>query len=101
MIHTVGPVWHGGDAEEDELLALCYRNSLRLAEENNIRSLAFPAISTGAFGFPLDRATRIAVQETVSYLKDSGKIDLVEFVCFDPGSFSVYEAVLAESYLRG
>ena len=101
VIHTVGPVWQGGDAQEDELLASCYRNSLRVADENGIKSLAFPAISTGAFGFPLDRAARIAIQETQTHLASSPKIAFVEFVCFDRDSRTIYEATLAEGYLRG
>lgn len=101
VIHTVGPVWHGGDAQEDELLASCYRNSLRVAKDKNINSLAFPAISTGAFGFPLDRAARIAIQETQTNLAKSAKVELVEFVCFDQSSRLIYEATLAEGYLRG
>jgi O-acetyl-ADP-ribose deacetylase (regulator of RNase III) len=65
VIHTVGPVWRGGNAQEDELLAACYRNSMALAAANNVRTIAFPAISAGAYGFPLDRAARIAVAETL------------------------------------
>src|SRR5437588_5721946 len=68
IIHTVGPVWRGGSQNEDDLLARCYRNALRLAAKHNLQSVAFPAISTGAFGFPLERATAIAVRETKSFL---------------------------------
>ena len=68
VIHTVGPVWDGGRANEDALLADCYRNSLKLVEENGLRMVAFPAISTGVFGFPKERATRIAVREVRAFL---------------------------------
>lgn len=68
VIHTVGPVWDGGRANEDALLADCYRNSLKLGEENGLRMVAFPAISTGVFGFPKERATRIAVREVRAFL---------------------------------
>src|SRR5262245_21695028 len=69
VIHTVGPIWHGGDQWEDELLASCYRNSLELAEQHGIRTIAFPSISTGAYGFPLERATRIAVKKATEFLE--------------------------------
>ena len=68
VIHTVGPVWNGGTHGEDDLLANCYRNSLKLAADNGVRTLAFPAISTGIYRFPVERATRIAVQETIRFL---------------------------------
>jgi len=68
VIHTVGPVWHGGGHGEDELLARCYRSCLALAEAHGLRTVAFPAISTGAYGFPLERATRIAIAETARFL---------------------------------
>jgi O-acetyl-ADP-ribose deacetylase (regulator of RNase III) len=69
VIHTVGPVWHGGKANEDELLASCYRRSLDVASQLNVRSIAFPAISTGIYGFPRERAAKIAVREVLSYYK--------------------------------
>ena len=90
VIHTVGPIWHGGNAQEDELLANCYRNSLQLAQENSIQTIAFPAISTGAYGFPLHRATTIAVREISNALSTASSILRVEFVCFDPSAESVY-----------
>src|SRR5262249_7952436 len=71
VLHTVGPVWQGGTRGEDELLANCYRSCFKLALEHKIRSVAFPAISTGAYGFPLDRAADIAVRQTVSFLEQS------------------------------
>ena len=85
VIHTVGPVWHGGDRGEDDLLASCYRNSLALAAKHGIRSIAFPAISTGAYRFPKDRAARIAWRET-----RSAKLDLIRFVCFSTADAEVY-----------
>ena len=83
VIHTVGPVWNGGDHNEDELLARGYRNSLKLAVENGIKSIAFPAISTGVFRFPLDRATKIALDEVTKFMNDKDEIEKVIFVAFD------------------
>ena len=87
VIHTVGPVWHGGGSDEDELLASCYRSSLALAFQRELRSIAFPAISTGVYGFPADRAASIAVETVVSQLK-AAKRDLehVVFCCFSKDS---------------
>jgi len=82
VIHTVGPVWRGGTAGEDALLASCYRNSLKLAAQHNLRTVAFPAISTGAYDFPPERATRIAVTEVSNFLQQETSIEEVIFVCF-------------------
>ena len=83
IIHTVGPVWRGGGYGEDEDLARCYRNCLALALERGIRTLAFPSISTGAYGFPIARASRIALRETARFLgTHGGAFDRVVFVCF-------------------
>lgn len=90
IIHTVGPVWHGGGNEEDELLASSYRNSLQLAVSKNINTLAFPAISTGAYGFPPQRATKIAVKEVVSFLKHNNSIEKVVFICHDQETYECY-----------
>ncbi len=95
VIHTVGPVWRGGDHREDELLAACYRNSLNLAAERGIRTVAFPSISTGAYGFPLERAARIAVRETLAALERHPAIELVTFVCFGTAALRAYDAALA------
>jgi len=96
VIHTVGPVWHGGAHGEDELLANCYRNSLKLALDNGgIRSLAFPAISTGVYRFPLDRATRIAVRETSAFLSKHAEIEKVTFACFGADALNAYQQELA------
>jgi len=97
VIHTVGPVWHGGNDLEDELLANCYRRSLDLAVENGIRSVAFPAISTGVYGFPLPRATGIAVREVRAFLEKNPAIQKIVFVCFDRRTRECYQKVLAES----
>jgi len=94
IIHTVGPVWRGGDYDEPELLASCYRSCLALCKKHNIRSVAFPAISCGIYQYPVDQATRIAVSEVESFLRDGGDIDLVEFVCFSQDIVDAYENAL-------
>jgi len=95
IIHTVGPVWHGGDKNEKELLASCYRKSLGLARENSLKTIAFPAISTGAYRFPMDLAANIAMSEARSFLKENILPEKVVFVCFDPATRMVYEKALA------
>lgn len=90
VIHTVGPVWYGGNKNEDELLANCYRNSLRLAAENKIKTIAFPAISTGVYNFPNERAAKIAVQEIKNFLDKDSSIEKIIFVCFDEGTYQIY-----------
>ena len=94
VIHTVGPIWSGGKNKEEKLLANCYRNSLKLAVENGINSIAFPAISTGVYHFPLEKATKIALEETKKFLKDNKKITTVIFVAFDEKTFNVYSQML-------
>ena len=96
VIHTVGPVWSGGDSSEDELLANCYRNSLALAVRHGVRSVAFPAISTGVYSFPLERATRIAVHEVASFLRGPSSLERICFVCFGAQAFQCYQTVLQE-----
>jgi O-acetyl-ADP-ribose deacetylase (regulator of RNase III) len=91
VIHTVGPVWRGGDANEEELLASCYRNSLQVARELKLRSIAFPAISTGIYGFPKERAAQIAVATVGNELEE---FDHVVFVCFDAETARLYERLL-------
>ncbi|WP_420609537.1 O-acetyl-ADP-ribose deacetylase [Candidatus Poriferisodalis sp.] len=93
VIHTVGPIWHGGDRGESELLASCYRESLARADEVDARSVAFPAISTGVYGYPIAPATQIAV-ETVRSTPTT--VELVRFVCFNDEALSAYEAALAD-----
>jgi O-acetyl-ADP-ribose deacetylase (regulator of RNase III) len=90
VIHTVGPVWRGGAGREDELLASCYRTSLELAVEMGTRTIAFPAISTGAYGFPLERATAIAVSEVRSFLEKNPSLEKVVFVCFGKYTYECY-----------
>jgi len=96
VIHTVGPVWRGGRDFEDELLANCYRRSLAVAVQNGVRSVAFPAISTGIYGFPLERAARIAVREVRAFLEKNPAFEKVFFVCFDSRASNCYQRVLAE-----
>src|SRR3954447_2614265 len=93
VFHAVGPVWNGGNHREDELLAGCYRRALELAREHNVRSIAFPAISTGMYGFPSDRAARIAVETVKAHVAASG-VELVNFVCFDNRTLLIYEELL-------
>jgi O-acetyl-ADP-ribose deacetylase (regulator of RNase III) len=95
VIHTVGPVWQGGNQQEDELLARCYRNSLALAEQNQVRTVAFPAISTGVYRFPLERATRIAITEVSQFLSEHPAIEQVVFVCFGDDAYRCYVETLA------
>jgi O-acetyl-ADP-ribose deacetylase len=91
VIHTVGPVWEGGDANEDELLASCYRRSLEVADQLHVRSIAFPAISTGIYGCPKQRAAEIAVTEVRHY---TGGIERVVFACFDAETAEIYRDLL-------
>jgi O-acetyl-ADP-ribose deacetylase len=94
VIHTVGPVWRGGDDDEDALLASCYRNSLAVARQRGLCTIAFPAISTGIYGFPRERAARIAVTEVVAALAANDLPEQVTFVCHDPETQAYYEAVI-------
>jgi O-acetyl-ADP-ribose deacetylase (regulator of RNase III) len=96
VIHTVGPVWQGGQHGEDDLLARCYRNSLILALENGVRTIAFPSISTGAYGFPMDRAARVALREMVKALDANPDLKRVLAVCFGEDALHIYEGALAE-----
>lgn len=94
VIHTVGPVWHGGEQGEPELLAACYRNSLRLAVENGVRTIAFPAISCGVYGYPLEEAARIAVREVREFLASANHIETVYLVCFGEDARQAYQQAL-------
>jgi O-acetyl-ADP-ribose deacetylase (regulator of RNase III) len=94
IIHTVGPVWNGGKNNEDELLANCYRNSLKLAAENELKTIAFPAISTGVYRFPLERAAKIAIEEVEKFLNQNKTMEKVIFVCFDTENFTMYSRLL-------
>jgi O-acetyl-ADP-ribose deacetylase (regulator of RNase III) len=91
IIHTVGPVWRGGDHDEDGLLASCYRKSLKVAKGLKVKSIAFPAISTGIYGFPKQRAARIAVNEVQEYC---GDIEALFFVCFDSETADIYRELV-------
>ena len=94
VFHAVGPVWHGGERDEDKLLASCYRRCLELAHEHQARSIAFPAISTGAYSFPHERAARIAVDTVRQHVETSG-VATVKFVCFDGKTLAIYEKLLS------
>jgi len=94
VIHTVGPVWHGGDKDEAELLAGCYRNSLELAIENGIKTIAFPNISTGVYNFPKQLAAEIAVREVKNFLSAHTVIEQITFVVFDYANFVIYADIL-------
>ena len=96
VIHAVGPVWSGGESHEDDLLASCYRTALELSAEHRLRSLAFPAISTGIYRFPLARATRIAVSTVLDELAADAQPERVLFACFGADVASTYNATLAE-----
>ena len=93
VIHTVGPIWAGGGKNEENLLANCYRNSLKAAQDLGIKTIAFPSISTGAYGFPLERATEITMEETKRFLETDETIDKVVFVCFGETVFNTYREV--------
>jgi len=97
VIHTVGPVWHGGEHNEESLLASAYRNSLRLAMENNMKSIAFPNISTGVYHFPKQRAAEIAIETTKKFLESNNPIKEVYFVCFDDENSEIYQSLLSTS----
>ena len=97
VIHTVGPIWKGGSYGEQELLASAYRNSLRLAVENGIKTIAFPSISTGVYSYPINEAAEIAISTIVDFLKTedtTGVIEKVVFVLFGNNTFRIYESVL-------
>ncbi len=94
VIHAVGPVWHDGKHGEDELLASCYRGSLTLAEEHGAKSVAFPCISTGAYRFPIERATRIAVSEVRKFIEQCRSVEKVVFVCFLNSDYELYKKVI-------
>ncbi len=96
VIHTVGPVWRGGNSGEDSLLAECYRSSLKLALQHGIRTIAFPSISTGAYGFPVDRACRIALREISAFLENNSIPEKVIIVCFDERNYESYTKCFAQ-----
>ncbi|HRW63622.1 MAG TPA: O-acetyl-ADP-ribose deacetylase [Bacteroidales bacterium] len=94
VIHTVGPIWYEGVRNEPDLLANCYKNSLKLAKENKIRSIAFPNISTGVYRFPKDFAAKIAIRTVKFFLCQNKEIKQVYFVCFDDENYEIYQSIL-------
>jgi O-acetyl-ADP-ribose deacetylase (regulator of RNase III) len=96
VIHAVGPVWGGGKRGEAELLAGAYRRSLELAVENECRSIALPALSTGAYRYPMDQAARVALRTAIVFLKEHGRPELIRFVLFDAGAYGAFAAALDE-----
>lgn len=94
IIHTPGPIWHGGDGNERQLLANSYRNSLRLAEEHGCRSVAFPSISTGVYAFPLELAAPIALTTIRDFLDTAAVVETVTMVCYDPKTLAAYRQAL-------
>ena len=95
VIHTVGPIWRGGSHGEEHLLAQCYRSCLELAKKHSVKSIAFPSISTGAYGFPVAKASRIAVDEIKSFLQQNAIPEKVLLVCFDAHTYETYIGALA------
>ncbi len=98
VIHTVGPVWRGGNDNEEQLLENCYRNSLKIAVELGISTIAFPSISTGVYGFPIERASRIATQTVKDCLEHDETITKVLFVCFGQHDYQVYQEAVQEVF---
>lgn len=101
VIHTVGPVWEGGGENEDHLLQNCYRNALKLVVEHAIRTIAFPSISTGIYGFPIERASRIAAKTVKAFLEQEQRIEKVWFVCFGRHDYQVYQEAVQEVFGPG
>lgn len=97
VVHTVGPVWRGGKHGEDDLLRSCYRRSFEVADAHGVRSLAFPAISTGAYGFPVERAARLAVAESLAFLATHPDWRKVTLVCYSEGDRQVFDQVLRQA----
>lgn len=96
VIHTVGPIWRGGNQGEDELLASCYRNCLAIAEQYQIKTIAFSAISTGVYGFPVERAAQIAVREIQRFLESNNSLEQVILVCFSQRAYDCYLKAVQE-----
>jgi O-acetyl-ADP-ribose deacetylase len=96
VIHTVGPVWHDGRRGEEELLAGCYRSCFALVESHGLKTVAFPSISTGAYGFPMERAARIALRETKRFLERNQSVEKVVLVCFGSNALQLHQAALRE-----
>lgn len=96
VIHTVGPVWHGGDKNEPEILTGAYRESLKVAVENGLESVSFPSISTGAYSYPVEQAAKVAIDAVVDFLKKDDSLHEVRFVLFDDKTYKAYERALQE-----
>jgi O-acetyl-ADP-ribose deacetylase len=94
VIHTVGPVWNNGNSNEENLLKLAYFNSLKLALENEVKSISFPNISTGIYKFPKDKAAQIAIQTVLDFLNATNKLQRIVFVCFDEENYKIYDVLL-------
>ena len=94
VIHTPGPIWRGGNKGESELLANCYKNSLSLAKENGVKSIAFPSISTGVYRFPVEKAAEIALREISSFLKTDDTFEKIVIVCYDEDTLKTYKSIL-------
>lgn len=96
VIHTVGPVWHGGNRGEEQLLASCYKESLAITLKHSIKTIAFPAISCGIYGYPIDQAVKIALRETMQFLALHPPLETVYFVCFDKLTFDTYQQAISK-----
>ena len=96
VIHTVGPVWHGGTRREPDLLGSAYRSSLQVAEENKVKTVAFPSISTGAYRFPIEKAAHVALFTVNQFLRNQHQIDLVRFVLFSSNDLEIYQKTARE-----
>lgn len=96
VIHTVGPVWHGGGSREAQLLGGCYRNSLKLAADRGLHSIAFPAISTGVYGYPFEAASRIAIHEADSFFRTPGTIEEIVFILYGSRDYEGFRQIFAE-----
>jgi len=96
VIHTVGPIWHGGNRDEPELLANCYKNSLKLAVENSLKTISFPSISTGAYDYPIDEAAKVALKTVKEFLENDSSLKEVYFVLFNESIYKSYESAIEE-----
>jgi len=96
VIHTVGPVWHGGNSKEPQLLAEAYKSSLKIAIDNGIRTISFPSISTGAYGYPVEKASRVALRAVIEFLKENPGIEEVRFILHSDHDMKTYEEALTE-----
>ncbi len=94
VIHTVGPVWHSGQKSESQLLANCYTNSLKLALQKQLQSIAFPNISTGVYGYPKEKAALVAIETVFDFLQQDATMKMIYFVCFDEENYSIYRTII-------